>query len=303
MSKKLLFNNINEWLTYKEDKISASVVGAIIGVNKYESPFQLWEVYTKRAEKIKTKSMQRGFYFEKGVKLIFQEDNDIEFLRDDTKILVYEHDDYPYISVTPDEEVIFNGEEMLMEIKTTKMKFTPDTIPAYYYAQVQLQLGVSGYDKCLFVWWDLLRDDYDYCIIEFDKEYYDLEIDAIKSFKYHIDTDTPPIAVSDYDFDSMKAIPNSITSSDLLVEYISKIQYYNNIIKSNTEIVDALKLKIKQYLGNNESLVHNNKVVATYKNYEKVSFDKDVISKYPNVYKEAIKISNSRVLKINYNKM
>lgn len=303
MPKKLRFKTEKEWLAYKAKRISASIIGSIAGLNKYTSPYQVWESITGRTESVTTLPMLRGRYFEDGVKKIFQHENEITFLRNPDEILMYEHDDYDFIAVSPDDEAIYEGEEMLVEIKTTRVTFGVDEIPPYYHAQVQFQLGVSGYKKCLFIWWDLVRDNYQFTIIDFDKEYYDLLIDAAISFNEHVLSDTPPPMTTEYDFDSIKSIENSLNPTEEIYANLVRIRDINDKIKSLESTADALKLTIKQFMGENDKLIIGKDVLATYKSSTKESIDIEKLKTYTDVYPNVKKITNLRSLLIKYGKL
>lgn len=141
-----LFDTEEEWLEFKEDKIGASTIGAIAGLNKYQSAYSAWERYTNRTPKLEQDIiMAFGSLSEPVVMELFKKfiDPSIVYLRDRSKILLYQSVEYPWLIVSPDDICIFEGEEMLTEVKTTNAYVTPDEVPDYIKAQTQLQILIS----------------------------------------------------------------------------------------------------------------------------------------------------------------
>ena len=151
-----------EWHTQRSGKVTASVCGTIIGVNKHQPPHALWEQLTGRNPPF------GGNYFTWwGTK---NEPNALNEYMQQTLHSVEEvgfrvHQHYLWLGGSPDGLV---GSDGVVEFKcpSTKIMYEDNTIPLHYYVQCQVLMEVTDRSWCdLFVWtraetrrWHLTRD-------------------------------------------------------------------------------------------------------------------------------------------------
>ena len=164
-----------EWYTFRNNRLTASDLGTILGVNPYEK-------YNKVIQKkcgIETpfymnENIRRGVKYEEVITMIYQLRNNL---------IVYEygclpHPDIPHFGASPD-GIVDTGSEnrdyigRMLEIKCPGSRDITGFCPEYYYAQVQGQLEVCDLELCDFV--ECIIKDYDSRLEYFDDFFLDEE--------------------------------------------------------------------------------------------------------------------------------
>ena len=149
-------NNREEWLEARQHQgIGGSEAGCVLGVNKYQSNVDLWELKTGRREApdlSDNAAVKFGKFAEPYLRELFKQDYP-EYQVDYHEFWMYVNDKYPFIFATLDGEIIaLDGSRGILEIKTTtiqnKLQWEQweNKIPDSYYAQCLHQLAATGWD-------------------------------------------------------------------------------------------------------------------------------------------------------------
>ena len=149
-------NSREEWLKARQAQgIGGSEAGALIGVNKYQTNVDLWELKTGRKEPpdlSNNSAVQFGKFAEPLLRELFKQDYP-EYLVDYHEFWLYVNDKYPFIFATLDGELTApDGSRGILEIKTTtiqnKMQWEQwdGRVPDSYYVQILHQLAATGWD-------------------------------------------------------------------------------------------------------------------------------------------------------------
>ena len=149
-------NNREEWLKVRQSQgIGGSEAGCVLGVNKYQSNVELWEIKTGRREApdlSDNAAVQFGKYAEPHLRELFKQDYP-EYIVDYHEFDIYVNDKYQFIFATLDGELIApDGSRGILEIKTTTIQNKSQwdewdgRIPDSYYAQCLHQLAATGWD-------------------------------------------------------------------------------------------------------------------------------------------------------------
>ena len=149
-------NNREEWLQARKSQgIGGSEAGCVLGVNKYQSNVDLWELKTGRREApdlSDNAAVQFGKFAEPHLRELFKQDYP-EFDVDYHEFDMYVNDAYTFIFATLDGELTApDGSRGILEIKTTTIQNRSqwdqwdDKIPDSYYAQILHQLAATGWD-------------------------------------------------------------------------------------------------------------------------------------------------------------
>lgn len=149
-------NNREEWLKARQAQgIGGSEAGALIGVNKYQTNVDLWELKTGRKEPpdlSNNSAVQFGKFAEPLLRELFKQDYP-EYLVDYHEFWLYVNDKYPFIFATLDGELTApDGSRGILEIKTTtiqnKLQWEQwdGGVPDSYYVQILHQLAATGWD-------------------------------------------------------------------------------------------------------------------------------------------------------------
>jgi putative phage-type endonuclease len=182
MSHNNELQGTNEWLEKRKGKVTASAIGAIMGVNPYQS----------RADVMRT--MVRDHFgaereFTGNAATQYGHDHEETAISDyevDTGNTVTEcgfivHHEFDWLGASPDG---FIGTDGLIEIKCPYHAKKPYTLAEkeYYKLQVYLQLVVTERDYCDFYVWLPKEQHLETVYYEDAKKWFDGGIDDIKAF-------------------------------------------------------------------------------------------------------------------------
>lgn len=290
--KKIIFNNYNDWLNFRNEKIriGASEIPTLLGLNEYET---IEELYYKKKNNIKTEEneyMKRGKVYEPVIINLFENATKHKIINKDIEeYIVYTLDDDRYMA-TPDKEIVLNsdadefssGTNALLECKYTTSKINKLYIPPRWLAQVQWQLLISGYDIAFLAW--LSQDkDFDYVVIKKNEELIYLAFKQAEYFFNCIDNDIIP---ENTDLDLSELNISKIEVDNTLYDVLKQ---YNNTTKQINELEKTKKLLsdiIKENLSDYTDIYYNNKLIATYKTtkdtyvFDDKEFKKDNLELY-----------------------
>ena len=134
----------DEWLAERRKGIGGSDIAAVIGLNRWRSPIDVWIDKTGRAdERPASEAMRQGSDLEDYVARRFEEATGKKVRR---KNAILVHPDIPCFRANVDREVV--GENAILECKTTSVysadRWKDGAMPEEYYCQVQWYLGVTG---------------------------------------------------------------------------------------------------------------------------------------------------------------
>lgn len=146
----------DEWLKARQKQgIGGSEAGCVLGMNKYQSNVELWELKTGKREAPDLSgnaAVQFGKFAEPLLRELFKQDYP-EYSVDYHEFWMYVNDKFPFIFATLDGEITASdGSRGILEIKTTTIQNRSqwddwdDRIPDSYYAQILHQLAATGWD-------------------------------------------------------------------------------------------------------------------------------------------------------------
>lgn len=245
-----------EWLRERQKGIGGSDVGAILGLNKYKTAF---EVYLEKTEPIlnigeQSESAYWGDQFEEVVAKEFEKRTGKKVRRDRRH---FQNKKYPFMIANIDRRVV--GENSILECKTANQylakEWEEEEVPASYLVQVQHYLAVTGATKGYiavliggqkFIWKEVERDD----------ELIEYIIEAEKEFWEMVQDKTPPAldgssAAEKWVNEKYKKVNEGeviqLDSSwkDLLKKRVELKEYKDSVDKEIKEIDNQLKQNIK----------------------------------------------------------
>lgn len=137
------------WLEQRREYIGATDASAILGVNPYSTPHDVWldkKGLTKDESNI---AMRHGTYIETFIAQEYERKSGVKVYRSKT----YRHAKFPFFGCNPDREIILNGRRGLLECKSVGYWASKnfgqdgsDQIPEHYLIQCLWQLLVTGMD-------------------------------------------------------------------------------------------------------------------------------------------------------------
>lgn len=254
-----------EWLRERENGIGASEVGAILGLSPFDTPFSLFLKKTKQVEpEPENVAMKMGHLLEPVVAQLWEEATGEKVIKASAADIIYVHPEHDFMRATPDR--IVKGRKKLLEIKTTVTNVDPEGIYPHWLAQVQYQMYVTGIHDADLAW--LVQGRYfGYANIPYDQEFAEFIAERVKEFwSESVVGGKEPELISVEDFTFKGSTPGTIVEADdkALGELLS-LRKLNEILDRDETEANQLKESIKLYMGENESISFDGKVLATWK--------------------------------------
>lgn len=294
-----------EWLKERQKGIGGSDVGAILGVNKWKTPFQIYLDKTQEIKEVE-ESSEAAYWGTKLEDMVAREFAKVtgKKVRRDTRHFVSKK--YPFMVANIDRRVV--GEKAILECKTVNQfgakEWEGEEVPASYLVQVQHYIYVTEAEKayiaCLiggqkFIWKEIKRDD----------ELIEMIINAEKDFWKLVEEKTPPAldgssAAEKYLKETFEDVQEG-TRVILDSKYKEKIEEYLNLkeqIKELEQKQKALENSLKLEIGDNEAGYIDNFLV-NWKGYSRTSIDsKKLKEEQPEIYDKYSKKSKYRKFEI-----
>lgn len=295
-----------QWLKERQKGIGGSDVGAIMGVNRWKSPF---EIYVDKTEDItEVKESCELSYWGNTLEEVVAREFSIRTgkrVRKDNRQLG--HKTHRFMMGNIDRKIV--GENALLECTTVNAfrakEWDGEEIPPQFILQCQHYMEVMGSDNC-YIAALIGGQKFIYKKIERDEELISMIVEAEKDFWInHVEKRIPPKldgseAASKYLSKTFKNIDKSL-EVNLKAEYMNKINEYLNIKNQMKNLDEALKTienNLKNELGNAEKGIVE-KFQVIWKGITSNRIDSKVLKeKYPEVYKEVCKQSITRRFEI-----
>ena len=191
-----LIQNTPEWLAWRKDKIGASSLSIIMGLNPWKSPYTLWsEMLGLREPEPVNERMQRGTDLEPIAREYYFKLTGIEM---EPKVVVHPRSSTFFASL----DGINSTGTQILEIKCGGKKLHDDAkngiIPDYYNIQMQWQMYVTELYDCHYLSFDGTEGIL--IVVKRDQELINKMIIAAEEFREMLRTITPPpFTELDYD--------------------------------------------------------------------------------------------------------
>lgn len=266
--------NREEWLEVRKNGIGSSEVATIVGLNPWQTPYQLWRIKTGQdAPKNENFAMKAGHYLEDAVSLFWQDETGREVIKRSAGDWIIQSDKHPFLQVSPDRtywlgESRSPSDKGILECKTTQMPIDGDDIPRHFFCQVQYQLGVSELQHGSLAWLVQGRS-FGYRDIDFVPDFYAwLEDEATRFW-----------------VDCIKGgkEPDLLNLDDMLIKY--RRHAPGRVIEVGDDLLDAyhelkgvkadldpllrrkeeLETRLKMAFGDAEAIAYGGETLATFK--------------------------------------
>lgn len=290
-----------EWLKYRESGIGSSEVATIVGLNPWESPYQLWRRKIGiDAPKEENFAMKAGHYLEDAVARFWQDETGCEIIKRSAIDWLIVNTDKPYMRVSPDRTFWLNGlpksasNKGILECKTTQMSIDADDLPKHWFCQVQYQLGVAELRQGSLAWLCSGRE-FGYKDLTLVPDFYGWLCEEVDRFWI--------------DYVLGKKEPEATTVQDVLLKYNRHTN--GKIIEITDEVYEAylglkqikseisaledrkaeLEERIKLCFGDAEAVSYGGQTIATWKapKPSQKFDDKAFKADHPDLYSEYIK--------------
>lgn len=308
-----------DWLKARQSGIGGSEIAAIVGLNQYTTPMQVWESKVNPVIDDETSEPAYwGITLEDVVAKEYAKRTGRKIQRINTQMRHPEHDfaigNIDRAVINPDISGIVrwkNGKlttDRLLECKTANGFMAKqwgesgsDYVPDAYLIQCQWYMGVTGASIC-----DLAvliggQDFRIYTINRDDDLINDLLLQGAAFWELvQSRTEPDPVNYPECVKKWAKSDPAlSVQADDLLVDDLEKIQSIKAQVKELEAQEDALKARVLISLESAETLLYQGVKVATCKTQVRNSFDAKTFEKeHPDLYAQYKKTTSTRVLRI-----
>lgn len=271
---KVKSSSHEQWLENRKGGIGSSEVATIVGLNPYETPYQLWLRKTGQAPaKEENFFMKAGHYLEDAVARFYEDESGRKVINCSAAEDIYVHPEYEWARVSPDRMFWLTAKRSgddkgILECKTTQKEIDGDNLPPYWFTQVQYQLGVMGREKASLAWLSAGRS-FDYRDITFVPDYFEwLMAEAEKFYKDNVIGGVEPHLHNVDDLLIKYPIHTSgkfVEAPGNLVNEIESLKKIKAKIKELEEDKDRIEGAVKLTIGEAEALNFCGAVLATYK--------------------------------------
>lgn len=261
-------------LEKRKSGIGASEAAAVLGLNKYRTPLQVWLEKTGRATEDPAKfgpgtPAYWGNLIESAIADTYAAKHNVKLRKCGTLV----HPDHSFIMATPDREIV--GERKLLECKASSPwrddfgEAGTDEVPQEYVIQCHQQMAVRGWTEhgCDLALFQTITNYREYHI-EFDGELWEMCVKRLTAFWDLVNSDEQPEMTTLADLDLLHPIDmggSLLADSELIELHVDVLQakaVHKDITSQKKLLEDKLKLMIA---GNSQLVNEDNKVLATYK--------------------------------------
>lgn len=264
-----------EWLKVRESGIGSSEVATIVGLNPWETPYQLWRrklgIDPPKQENF---AMKAGHYLEDAVAQFWHDETGQDIIKASAGDWLIRNDERPYLQVSPDRTYWLagmtrnNANKGILECKTTQKSIDADDLPKHWFCQVQYQLGVAELTHGSLAWLSSGRE-FGYKDLAFVSDFYGWLVDEVEKFW------------KDYILERQE--PSAVSVQDVLLKYNRHTDgkvlevgddIYNDYrdLKDVRKQIDALEERketlegrIKLAFGDAEAISYGGDTLATWK--------------------------------------
>ena len=266
---KQTFETITDHMEARKGSIGSSEISTILGLNKYQTPRDLWLLKTGRTEPFEGNEFTRaGHLLEPVIATMFEEETGWPIEPGSDEMSVQFHAEKHYYSASPDRFYLVDGERRILECKSTQMEVDLDELPLTWFSQLQWQLGICGVKKGAVAW--LTRGVFfGYLEIEFNEEYFLYMAEQADNFWLEYvqkDIEPPLVNVADVlsKHPSHKDGKSMLATQEVMdvVEELQDIAQEEKALKARKE---ELKAQIQMTMRDCEAVIYDGKPVITWK--------------------------------------
>lgn len=283
-----------EWLEHRKRGIGSSEVATILGLNPWETPYQLWR--RKKgldAPKDETFAMKAGHYLEDAVSQFWADATGREVIKSSAGDWLIVNSERDFLRASPDRTYWLDSHRNpynkgILECKTTQMSIDPDDLPKHWFCQVQYLLGVSELTQGSLAWLCSGRE-FGYKDIAFVPDFYGWMTEEIERFWVdNILGGIEPAATSVADVVTKYARHTEgkivEASDEMLTAYTRLKEVREELARAEAE-KEELEAKIKIGFGDAEAISYGGQTLATWKaSKESAKFDsKAFCQAHPNL--------------------
>ena len=307
--------------------VGGSDVAAIFGVSPWTSPLELWLIKKGRMkpkEKENAAQLQMGHLLEPIAAYWYQAKTG-NMVSDDTNL--YQHADHPYALANFDRRYsrASDGEPGILECKSCTFHkaedWSEDAIPLYYELQLRFYLAVADVEYGAFscIWGNNPEHDLAMPEIVRDRAKEDLIFERLEGWIWSLKNDKPPTMADVSPKLALESLARIYGSSQpglptiefplkmekplrRIAELQTQVAEHQTAIKNLEKEMDAHSVRIAELMKTHEHGVlettHDKILIDFVTKTSRRTDTKALKEKYPTVFTDVQKISESRKLKV-----
>lgn len=286
-----------QWLAERQKGIGSSEIATIVGLNPYQTPYQLWQQRLGLTPPPpETLPMRLGHLLEEPVAALWHDATRLDVLADSAQDFIVRYDDESPLQVSPDRVFSYTAPDGrsaagILECKSTQRAVDPDALPEQWLCQVHYQLGVAGLTRGAIAWLSAGRN-FGYAFIDFNPELFQFLADQANAF-YHenllLRQQPAPVNAAD----ALAIFPTetpgkTAQATPELYQTYRQLKALRARIKDDEALEAQLADQLKLAIGDAETLAFEGQKLATYKAPKPARrFDaKAFEAKHPELYNE-----------------
>lgn len=264
-----------EWLKYRESGIGSSEVATIVGLNPWETPYQLWRRKKGMdAPKPENFAMKAGHYLEDAVAHFFADETGADIIQRSAIDWMVVDDDRPYMRVSPDRTYWEQGEKhngankQILECKTTQMRIDADDLPKHWFCQVMYQCGVARIQRASLAWLCSGRE-FGFKRLDFVPDFFGWLVEEVERFWIDCiqgDQEPTPTTAADVMLKYSRHAEGKVieATDDIFRTYCELVGVRDEMAALNERKAE-LEEKIKVGFGDAEAMSYGTDTIATWK--------------------------------------
>lgn len=269
MIKTIFPASREEWLAERRKGLGSSEVGAVLGVNKYCTPYEVWLSKTGQAPpKAETLAMTLGHLLEGAVAELFSREAGVAIDDRTAGDFIVINDAEPFARASPDRlGKAADGTRVVVECKTTAMRVDEDALPLPWYCQVQYLLFCTGLTRGAVAWLSQGRD-FGYRWFDADADFAAYMLGDLREFwsKCVLGGEAPPpVSPADAAARYPRGGGGGVEATAGVVKAVERLREARARVKALEEEAEAAETEVKAFLGDREVLTVDGETVATWK--------------------------------------
>lgn len=291
------------WLELRKGGIGSSEVGTILGLNKWQTPYQLWR-QKKGLDPAPEENfaMRAGHYLEDAVSRFYADASGNEIIKASAGDWLIVNNEHPYLRVSPDRTYWPQGmsrracNKGIVECKTTQMEVDGGSVPQHWFCQLQYQMGVAELEQGAIAWLTAGRE-FGYREFNLDRDFYTWLIEEVTRFWVdNILGNKEPLAINVADVvlkNPRHVAGKMLTADEDIIAELAELKELREELAALDARKKDIEAGIKMMMGDAEAVVlpDTDNVLCTWRvGKDRTKFDeKRFAQEHPDIYAQYTK--------------
>lgn len=259
------------WLEERNKGIGSSEIAAIMGASRFQTAYDVWERKTgQAAQERETPIMTMGHLLEPYVAELFASETGAEIDGASGGDWIARLKRKPYMQASPDRIFHLDGEEGILECKTTAVQVDGEKLPEAWVMQLTWQMGITSIHQGALAWLNRTSGKFGYRFVDFDERLFDrMEIAASNFWFDHVEERVPPEPQTEEEL--QKAYPQAADGKQAVADKdiedaVERLKYARDMQEYYGTQAEEQAGKIKAFMRDAETLAGaDGTTLATWK--------------------------------------